>query len=59
MALNKENHIKISSSELPLHCPLEEYDDYDGHPRVFLEIVGKETPCPYCGTIYELTDLDE
>ena len=54
MALNKEKHIKISSSELPLHCPLEEYDDYDGHPRVFLEIVGKETPCPYC-----LTDLDE
>ena len=50
MALNKEKHIKISSSELPLHCPLEEYDDYDGHPRVFLEIVGKETPCPYCGT---------
>ena len=59
MALNKEKHIKISSSELPLHCPLEEYDDYDGHPRVFLEIVGKETPCPYWGTIYELTDLDE
>ena len=59
MALNKEKHIKISSSELPLHCQLEEYDDYDGHPRVFLEIVGKETPCPYCGTIYELTDLDE
>ena len=59
MALNKEKHIKISSSELPLHCPLEEYDDYDGHPRVFLEIVGKETPCPYCVTIYELKDLDE
>ena len=59
MALNKEKHIKISSSELPLHCPLEEYDDYDGHPRVFLEIVGKETPCPYCGTIYELIDFDE
>ena len=59
MALNKEKHIKISYSELPLHFPLEEYDDYDGHPRVFLEIVGKETPCPYCGTIYELTDLDE
>ena len=59
MALNTEKYIKITSKDLPLQCPLEEYDDYDGHPRVFLEIVGKETPCPYCGTIYELTDLDE
>ena len=59
MALNKEKHIKITSDELPLHCPLEEYDDYDGHPRVFLEIIGKETPCSYCGTTYELKDFDE
>ncbi len=59
MALNKEKNIKINSNQLPLHCPLEEYDDYDGHPRVYLEILGKETPCPYCGTIYILTDFDE
>ena len=57
MALNTEKYIKITSKDLPLHCPLEEYDDYDGHPRVYLEILGKETPCPYCGTIYILTDF--
>ena len=59
MALNKEKHIKITSKQLPLHCPMEEYNDYDGHPRVFLEIIGKETSCHYCGTVYELTDFDE
>jgi len=59
MALNKEKHIVITVEDFPLHCPMEEYDDYDGHPRVFLEISGKETPCPYCGTIYELKDFDE
>ena len=59
MTLNKDKLIKINSSQLPVHCPMEEYDDYDGHPKVFLEIIGKETPCPYCGTVYELTDFDE
>jgi uncharacterized Zn-finger protein len=59
MTLNKDKHIKITSSQLPVHCPMEEYDDYDGHPKVFLEVIGKETPCPYCGTVYELTDFDE
>lgn len=59
MTLNKDKIIKITSSQLPVHCPMEEYDDYDGHPKVFLEVIGKETPCPYCGTVYELTDFDE
>jgi uncharacterized Zn-finger protein len=59
MTLNKDKLIKITSSQLPVHCPMEEYDDYDGHPKVFLEVIGKETPCPYCGTVYELTDFDE
>ena len=59
MTLNKDKLIKITTSQLPVHCPMEEYDDYDGHPKVFLEVIGKETPCPYCGTVYELTDFDE
>ena len=43
----------------PLSCPLPEYDDWDGHPRVFLEVETKRTACPYCGTIYEVVDFDE
>jgi len=34
MATNEEKLIQIKKDTLPLSCPLPEYDDWDGHPRV-------------------------
>ena len=34
-------------------------DDWDGHPRVFLQVDAEKTTCPYCGTIYKLMDFDD
>ena len=59
MATNEEKLIQILKNDLPLACPLEEFDDWDGHPRVYLQVDEKRTICPYCGTTYEVTDFDE
>ena len=59
MATNEEKLIQITKDTLPLSCPLPEYDDWHGHPRVFLEVETKRTACPYCGTVYEVVDFDE
>ena len=59
MATNQEKFIKISKKDLPLSCPMPDYDDWDGHPRVFLQVDAEKTTCPYCGTIYELMDFDD
>ena len=59
MATNIEKLIQISNDDLPLACPLEEFDDWDGHPRVYLQVDSIRTICPYCGTTYEVTDFDE
>jgi len=59
MAINQEKFVKIRKKDLPLSCPLPDDDDWDGHPRVFLQVDSKKTTCPYCGTIYELMDFDD
>jgi uncharacterized Zn-finger protein len=49
--------IKIDSTQLPLHCPLEGAPLWSLHPRVFLPIEkGGEVICPYCSTTYQLKD---
>ena len=42
MATNEEKLIQISKNDLPLACPLEEFDDWDGHPRVYCKWMQKE-----------------
>ena len=59
MATNEEKLIQILKNDLPLACPLEEFDGWDGHPRVYLQVDEKRTIFPYCGTTYEVTDFDE
>jgi len=51
--------IEITSQDLPLSCPMPEYDDWDAHPRVFLTVESKQTICPYCGTLYQMNDFDD
>ena len=52
---NKQRHIEIAASDLPLHCPMPSMRLWNAHPRVFLPIekTGEEL-CPYCGTRYVL-----
>ena len=57
--IRKDNTSPARVIDIIMDSDHPKYDDYDGHPRVYLEILGKETPCPYCGTIYILTDFDE
>ena len=59
MTTNKEKLIDITSEDLPLSCPMPEYDDWDAHPRVFLTVESKQTICPYCGTLYQMNDFDD
>jgi uncharacterized Zn-finger protein len=55
-----QEECKVTHKDLPLCCPMPASRLWDGHPRVYLPIAetGKEK-CPYCGTVYILTDFDE
>ncbi len=48
---------EVGREDLPLHCPLDEADLWNTHPRVFLPIEETgEATCPYCGSHYTLRD---
>jgi uncharacterized Zn-finger protein len=49
---------KVTSKDLPLHCPTPEMSLWNAHPRVFLDIkaAGGKIVCPYCGETYELAE---
>ena len=48
---------QVTSSDLPLCCPMPDMRLWDAHPRVYLPIeqLGK-MECPYCSAEYILTD---
>ncbi len=53
--INKERHIEVAATDLPLHCPMPSMMLWNAHPRVFLPIEKTgEALCPYCGTRYTL-----
>lgn len=57
--LNESREVVISRKDLPLHCPTDQTALWCSHPRVFLPIedsADKTCRCPYCGTLYRLTD---
>ncbi len=57
--LSITNEVKVSRSDLPLHCPMNESALWCAHPKVFLAIEDtkdKSSRCPYCGTLYLLVD---
>ncbi|MCK5665085.1 MAG: zinc-finger domain-containing protein [Thiotrichaceae bacterium] len=52
---NDKKQYDITTTDLPLHCPMPNMSLWNSHPRVFLSIkeLGK-IKCPYCGTNYIL-----
>jgi uncharacterized Zn-finger protein len=52
---NKSRQIKVTATDLPLHCPMPSMLLWNAHPRVFLPVEKTgEALCPYCGTHYTL-----
>ena len=46
----------VTTSDLPLACPMPDTRLWDAHPRVFLPIEQTgEATCPYCSAHYTLT----
>lgn len=57
--LGETREVVVKKQDLPLHCPTDESALWCSHPRVFLAIedsADKAARCPYCGTLYRLTD---
>ncbi len=55
--MNEEREKVIKSSDLPLHCPMDDAAIWCAHPKVYLAIedsTDKTARCPYCGTLYRL-----
>ena len=52
---NAEQRYEISSSDLPLSCPMPGMSLWNSHPKVFLPIEKTgEAVCPYCSASYVL-----
>ena len=52
---NTKHHFKVTSSDLPLSCPMPDLQVWNLHPRVFLPIEDEgHSVCPYCGANYIL-----
>jgi len=52
-----ERRYEVSKKDLPLSCPMSSMAGWNAHPRVYLEIEQTgEVRCPYCGTLYLLSD---
>lgn len=47
----------VRRNELPLSCPTDSMELWNGHPKIYLPIeqTGTEV-CPYCGTRFILQD---
>ena len=66
MSNSNPHHAKPSSArpvrqsgaaDLPLHCPPDDSELWNQHPRVYLPINPGETAlCPYCGNRFFLPD---
>ena len=55
---NAENRYRVSSTDLPLSCPMPGMSLWNSHPKVYLAIAeqGGHAKCPYCGADYVLVD---
>ncbi len=48
---------QIRQADLPLHCPPDDSELWNQHPRVYLPINPGETAlCPYCGNRFFLPE---
>lgn len=54
---NTQTFIEISTTNLPLHCPMPDMLKWNAHPRVYMPIEKTgEAKCPYCGTLYKIKE---
>ncbi len=54
---NDKSNYKVTSKDLPLHCPMPAMSVWNSHPRIFIPIesaTNGKAKCPYCGTEYTL-----
>jgi uncharacterized Zn-finger protein len=52
-----QQRYEVQYNDLPLSCPMPNVTLWDGHPKVYLDVKGKdEVMCPYCGAKYVLID---
>ena len=57
---NAKQSYRVTSEDLPLHCPLPDMYLWNSHPKVYLPIESTGSAvCPYCGTSYSLTADEE
>ena len=57
---NAENRYGVTTSDLPLSCPMPGMYLWNSHPKVYLPIeTTGEAKCPYCGAAYFMTKGDE
>ncbi|MDX1562083.1 MAG: zinc-finger domain-containing protein [Gammaproteobacteria bacterium] len=54
-AANAEKVYRVTTNDLPLHCPMPESYLWNSHPKVYLPIEDTgEAKCPYCSASYQL-----
>ncbi len=52
---NSENQYSVSTSDLPLSCPMPGMSLWNSHPKVYLPIEDTgQAQCPYCGAQFSL-----
>lgn len=55
--MSTSNPVEVTEKDLPVHCPVQEGDLWNSHPRVFIPVSDTgEAACPYCGTVFRLVD---
>ena len=55
IAPNAQNQYQISTTDLPLACPMPSMQLWNSHPKVFLPIEKTGwAKCPYCSAEYAL-----
>ena len=58
----QKGEIELMASDLNaqggIYCPSAKADMklWNGHPRVYLDVAGGKSKCPYCGTVYKLKE---
>lgn len=56
-APNAEKVYRVTSKDLPLHCPQPDSYLWNSHPKVYLPIEETgEAKCPYCSASYQLVE---
>lgn len=57
---NAEQQYEVSSTDLPLSCPMPAMSLWNSHPKVYLAVEKTgQAVCPYCGARYVLRETGD